>query len=439
MKRLIVMTLFLLGVNAGLIAQDDGIKWSLQDCIDHAVENNITIKEAALDKAGAEVDYEESKMSRLPNLSGSVSQSLTSGSSIDPITSDFVSHNIYATSLGLNSSVTLFQGNQINNQIKRSRLLVDGNSFYMEEAKNNVILSITEAYLQALYNKESIVIAENTLASAEKEEARAKARYDAGDIAIKDYTDAQSQSASFRYDFIAAKNNYAQQVLTLKQLLELGPEVDFDIETKEVEAVPSLVPDKIEVYTTALEKMPEIGGSKNDVEVAEKSLDIAKGAYLPTLSLTGGLGSGYTNTQDLNFYDQLDVNFYKRVGLSLSIPIFQRYSTKAQVANAKIDIEKAKLSLNTKEKELYKKVETAWLNAIAYQEQLEALRVARDAAQKSYELAQKQYELGGLSTVDLVVSQNTYVNATQKYTQTKYLRLLYSQLLEFYQGNDIKI
>lgn len=195
MKRLIVMTLFLLGVNAGLIAQDDGIKWSLRDCIDHAVENNITIKEAALDKAGAEVDYEESKMSRLPNLSGSVSQSLTSGSSIDPITSDFVSQNIYATSLGLNSSVTLFQGNQINdqinNQIKRSRLLVDGNSFYMEEAKNNIVLSITEAYLQALYNKESIVIAENTLASAEKEEARAKAWYDAGDIAIKDYKDSE--------------------------------------------------------------------------------------------------------------------------------------------------------------------------------------------------------------------------------------------------------
>ncbi len=412
--------------------------WTLEECISYALENNITVKQAVLQKNSTEANLRAAKSSRLPNLAGNASQNLTNGNSIDPITSDFVSQAINSTSLGLNSQMTLFQGNQISNRIKQNKLLVDQYSLYEEEAMNNITLSITESYIQLLYSKENIRIAENNLSASKKEEQRAKARFDAGSIAIKDYTDAQSQTATNEYDLITAKSDYAQQLLTLKQLLELPPGQTLEIADSEAIGLNS-IPSLNEVYMEALMQLPEINASKVNVSVAEKELDIAKGGYLPTLSLIGSLGSGYTSTRDFNFADQFDLNFNQRVGLSLNVPIFNRNQTKTEVENAKIAIDIAELELVQQEKDLYQKIETAWQNATAAQSQMQAADIARNAANESYRLAQKQYELGALSTTDLVVSQNIYTNTEQNYLQAKYLSLLYTQLLQFYQGNEIKI
>lgn len=443
MKLFIYMSFFLFAFS--LTAQENNEKkankiWTLQDCISYAVENNITIKDAELSGNEASVNLMESKSSRLPNLIGTASQSLAFGNSIDPITSNYVSQSINSTNLGINSSMTLFSGNQINNQIAVDKLSVNQSLFNIEEAKNNIKLSVLEAYLQALYNKESIVIAENNLKASEKEVERAKSRLDAGSIAMQDYTDALSQAASNKYDVIAAKNSYELQIVELKQLLELDP-----LESIEIEAVNddsdliNLVPSKIDIYNRALKILPEIHSSTLDVTMSEKNLDIAKGSYLPTLSLTGSLGSGYTSIDETNFTDQFDVNFNQKIGLSLSIPIFNRNQTKAKVNSAKINIDRSKLQLNTVKKELYKKIETAYQNSVSSQEQLLAAKSSRNTAQESYKLAQKKYELGALSTTDLVISQNTYTNAEQNYIQAKYLSIMYYQLLQFYQGNDIKL
>lgn len=414
--------------------------WTLQDCISYAVENNILVKEAELSMNSAEVDYWQSKSSRLPNLTGSLSQGMSNGNTIDPITSDFVTEQVHSTNAGINSSMTLFKGNQINNQIEQNRLLLDQNSFYVEESKNNITLNVLEAYLQALYNKEDVIISENNLAASEKEVERAKARLDAGSIAMIDYTDALSQAATNKYNAISAKKNYAQQILILKQLLELDPLDELEIEKVDDDSdFINLVPDKKDVYKKALAYLPEINASKLNLEINEKDLDIVKGAYLPSISLNGSIGTGYTSINYTNFVDQLDVNLNQKLGLALSVPIFNRNQTKAQVQNAKINIEKSELQIAVVEKELYKKIETAWLNKMAAQEQLIAAEASRDAAEESYKLAQKKYELGSLSTTDLVISQNTYTNAEQNYLQAKYLSILYYQLLQFYQGNEIKL
>ncbi len=440
MKKFIILALALLVYSAhGQETTDVTPKiWTLEECISHALANNITVKQAVLQKNRTEANLKAAKSSRLPNLSGNASQNFTNGNSIDPITSDFVSQSINSTSLGLSSQVTLFQGNQISNEIKQNRLLVDQFLLYEEEAMNNITLSITESYIQLLYSKENIVIAENNLASSQKEEQRAKSRFEAGSIPIKDYTDAQSQTATNAYDLITAKNDYAQQLLTLQQLLELPPEVTLEIADSDGMDL-NIIPGLNEVYTEALLHLPEINAGKVNISVAEKELDIAKGGYLPTLSLTGSLGSGYTSTQDFNFADQFDLNFNQRLGLSLNVPIFNRNRTKTEVENAKIDIDIAELELAQQEKDLYQKIETAWQNATAAQSQMQAADIARTAAGESYRLAQKQYELGALSTTDLVVSQNIYTNTEQNYIQAKYLSLLYTQLLQFYQGNEIKI
>lgn len=418
----------------------DQVTWSLQDCIDYAALNNLTVLEAQLDASSAAVNYKQSKQQRSPNLTGNASESYSRGYSIDPITSNYVNQDIFSTSTSLNTSITLFQGSQLNNQIDQNALLLDQSALFIEEAKNNITLSLTEAYLQALYYKEAIAVAKNTLAGSQQESKIAKSRYDAGAIAKKDYSDALSQEASNNYELIQAQNSYEAQLLLLRQLLELEPETNFDIVDPDIDYNGStLLLDKVDVYHNALNTLPEIAASKLDIDISEKDLEIAKGAYLPTLSLTGSLGSGYTSIQDMSFTDQFDINFNQRLGLSLSVPIFNRGQTKANVQNAKINIEKANIALRTQEKELYNKVETAWRNARSSQEQLLAAEAARNAAKDSYELAQKQYEVGAINTTDLVLTQNTYSNAEQNYIQAKYLGILYAQLLQFYQGNEIKL
>ncbi|WP_055437162.1 TolC family protein [Lacinutrix algicola] len=414
--------------------------WSLEDCITYALENNITVKNAALSKSIAEVDYEKAKSSRLPNLFGSASQSFSNGSTIDPITSNFVTDQIHSTNVGINSSLTLFQGNQINNQIKQNKIVLEQSVFEEEVEKNNIALNILEIYLQTLYSKESITIAENNVAASEKEVLRAKARLDAGTIALSDYTEAQSQTATNKFNVIAAKNDYQQYIIQLKQLLELSPLEDIEIETiDENMDLINLELNKIDVYNNALGFMPEIKASVLNIEANEKALDIAKGGFLPTLSLTGSIGSGYTSINDNTFSDQFDVNFNQKLGLSLSIPIFNRNQTKAAVQTANLNIERSQIQKQSTEKEIYKKVETAYQNAVSAQEQVIAAEASKTAAEQSYKLALKKYELGSLSTTDLVISQNTFTNTQQNYLQSKYLNILYHQLLQFYQGNDIKL
>ncbi|SFU38871.1 outer membrane protein [Pustulibacterium marinum] len=446
MKKYVSTILLLLGVTF-VSAQEidslpnvDGKVWTLEECLAYAVDNSITVKDAEYTEETAEVTYQQSKDNRLPNLTGSASQSLTNGQSIDPITSDYVNQQINSTSLGLSSSVALFQGNQLRNQIKQNKILVDQNSLYVQEAKNNIILSVTEAYLQALYAKEGIAVAEKNLEATSSQAEQAKARYEAGSIAMQDYSDAISQAATNKYNLIDAKNSYAQQIIVLKQLLELSPMVEFDVATPDTDAYESpILPNKYEIYESALGMLPEYKAAELGVEVSEKDLDISKGDYLPTLSLSGSLGSGYTSTQDLGFYDQLDVNFNQRLSLSLSIPIFNRNQTKAAVQKAKIAIDQSKIQQQTVQKEIYQKIETAYQNVLSAQEQLSAAEAASNAAEESYKLAQKKYDLGALSTTDLVVSQNTFTVAQQNYLQAKYLNILYTQLLQFYQGKDIKI
>ncbi|MBP9102704.1 MAG: TolC family protein [Chitinophagaceae bacterium] len=414
--------------------------WSLTDAITYALENNITVKDASLNSNIAEVDYYVAKSSRLPNLFGTTSQGFSNGNSIDPITSDFVSDQIYSNSLGINSSITLYQGNQIKNQITQNKLLLQQNTYLEEIAKNSIVVSILENYLQTLYSKESITIAENNLAASEKEVLRAKARLDAGTIALNDYTEAQSQVATNKYNVIAAKNNFQQYIIGLKQLLELPPTENMDIETiDENMDLINLELNSAAIYKKALIYLPEIEASNLNIAVNEKKLDIAKGGYLPTISLTGSLGSGYTSINNNKFIDQYNVNFNQQLRLTMSIPIFNRNQTKAAVQTATINIEKAQIQKQTTEKEVYKKVETAYQNAVSAQEQVIASEASKTAAEQSYKLAQKKYELGSLSTTDLVISQNTYTNAQQNYLQSKYLNILYHQLLEFYQGNDIKL
>lgn len=413
--------------------------WTLQDCIDYATEHNITIKQSEYNKETAQVSYTQSKYSRLPSVSGSASQNIKNGQSVDPITSRFVNQTINSTSVGVGAQVTLFNGNYINNTIKQNGLYVKQNELYISEAKNNILLSVTEAYLQALYYKEGIRVAEATVSSSREQVAQIQSKYKAGSVAGLDVADLQTQLSNDEYTLVTAQNSYRQQLITLKQLLELDPAQAFDIATPTLPQETMPVANLTEVYNNAVATMPEIKSAELQTDIYKYDIKKAKAGYLPTLSLSAGLYSGYTNTQDYSFTSQLNNNFYQSAGLSLNIPIFSNYKNKASVEKAKINVELSKLSAQSEVKQLYLKVESAWQNAVSVQSEMKAAEALRNSSKQAYEMAQKKSELGSLSATDLLVSKNTYLSAEQKYLQTKFSNALYYQLLQFYQGNDIKL
>lgn len=414
--------------------------WTLEDCINYALANNITVKDAELNSKLAEVSYGRSQAAKLPNLMGSASQILSNGSAIDPITSEFRTSQIHSGNLSINSSITLYQGKQLSNQIVQNELLLEQTVLQKDAVKNNIELAVLEAYIRALFAQESINIAQNNLDAAQKEVQRAKVLLEAETIALSDYTEVQSQEATSKYNLINAKTVHKQYLLELKQLLELGPLEELHLAAIDDNlALNNLVIDRESIYSSAVSFLPEVKASELGIASSKQQMDIAQGGYLPTLALTGSLGSGYTSFNNNTWTNQFNDNLNQRIALSLNVPLFDRKQTKSAVQTALINIEKAEIEKQTVEKDVFNKIETAYLNTVSANEQLAAAEQAQTAAEQSYKLAQKKYELGDLSTIDLVISQNTYTNAQQNYLQAKYLSILYYQLLQFYQGNEIKL
>ncbi|MBP8060939.1 MAG: TolC family protein [Cloacibacterium sp.] len=430
MRKLTYIILLLLGTY--ISAQK---VWSLQDCLNYAVANNITVKKAALTKTTDQLNYEQAKNNKLPTVYGSASMGLTNGSSIDPITSSFVNQTILSNSFGVSGNITLYQGNKLNLEIEKNKILTSQSELYQKQAENNITLSVLEAYLQALYYFEGIKIAEYTANSSAQELKLTEVKYKNGAIAKLDLADVETQNAQNQYNVVNSKNLYNQQVLKLKQLLELDPKEDFEIEKITLDDAYKIIPDKQEVFSKAQEVFPDVKIYDLQNDVLSKDLEITKTGYKPTLTANAGLNSGYTNTQDYTYFNQLKNNFNKSLGLSLNIPIFSKKQNDTNVKLAKIEIEQNKLDKISAQKTLYSNIETAWQNAISNQAQQESSKVARNNAKLAYELANKKYEFGGLTPTELAVSRNTYLSNEQTYLQSKYMATLYVELLNFYQGN----
>ena len=413
--------------------------WSLTDCINYAVNNNITVKKTQLGQQTAAINLDQAKNNRLPAVSGNISANANHGSVINQITNNRVNQTTITNSMGMSASMPLYEGNKLNLQIERATLALEQNDLYVKEAQNNITLSVLEAYLQALYQYENIAVAKNTALSSEEQLAQAQQKYENGAIAKIDLIEIETQHANNQYNVVLAKNQYENQVLTLKQLLELPPGTEFGIEIIQKEDVSAPIANKEEVYRQALEQLPTTKIYEKQKELAQKDIQIAKSGFLPSLSLSGGINTGYSDRDTEKYMTQLKNNFGQTIGLSLNIPIFSRYQNKNNVALAQLSESQADLDRKQAEKDLYTKIETAWHNATTRQAQEVASKKARDNAKLAYELAEKKHEFGNLTNTELLVSRNTYLNAEQTYLQNKYMVLLYQQLLNFYQGKEITI
>lgn len=429
----------LLLLSVSLFAQQDSLpqQWTLEDCIRYARENNITLQTLRLSASSAQQDLQQSRYNRLPNLTGSVSQSLVNSNNADPVVGGFQTQANFSSSYGVNSSMVLFNGGYLKNDIKSKDLSVQSANLSVEESANDITLSITQAYLNILLAQENITSLEQLLTTSKAQLEQGQQRYDAGAISRKDFLQLQSQLATDNYNLVNAQNTYRRNIATLKQLLQLPSSYDFRVSTaadvQPEEAVMAL-PD---AQAAALASRPELKNGDLRVQIAQVELDKIRASRLPTVSLGAGLSSGFSDNRDAKYFAQLNNNFYQSLGLNVSVPIFTRHLAKTNVAKSKILIDQAKLDLENTKVTLNATIEQALINLQNAQAQYKAAEAQLNTAKEVYTITNEQLKLGAVNPVEVLQQKNAYVQALQAYTQAKYTAVLYNKIYAFYTGAPI--
>lgn len=416
-------------------------KWDLKTCIQYARENNIQVRQSKISSATEALTLQQSKEALLPSVSASSSVSYANGKLKNDSTGAYRNNASFGSSYGINAGLTLFNGMRNYNTIRQNKLRLQAAGLNEQVTTNEIVISITESYLEILYAHENLETAKHTLETSRAQVTQSQNLLNAGSIAKADFSQVQAQFASDQYALVTAQNTYETCVLNLKQLLELDMMDAFEVSIPEVNEadVLTLLPEKASVYQTALQVMPEIQSSALSLKATEYDLKNAKSNYYPTLSLNGGIGTNHDANVSEQFGAQLSHNFNQSIGLSLSIPIYDNGSTKMAVRKAQLGIESAKLNYTSAQKSLLKTVESLYLDAKASQSKYLAAKVQLDAADESYRLTNEQFGLGMKNTLELLSAKNLHLVAQQTLSQAKYGAVLSQKLLQFYQNNPIEL
>ncbi|MGN0257338.1 MAG: TolC family protein [Bacteroides sp.] len=436
--------------SCGIYAQSDSLPatWDLQRCIDHALEHNISVRKGRLQAESSAIDVKTARAAFLPSIQGSIGQRVVNrpwSESSTLISGDQIktsqSKTSYNGSYGIDLNWTLYNGNSRVNTLKQNELNSRITSLSVAENENSIQEQIAQIYIQILYAAEALKVNEQTLEVSVAEYNRGAQLFEAGSIAKSDLAQLQAQVSNDRYNVVTAQATLADYKLQLKQLLELDGEEEMQLllPIPENEQILSPLPLKADVYQQALVIRPEIEASKLSIETADLDIKIARAGYLPTLSLSAGIGTSHANGSDFSFSEQLKQNWNNSFGITLSIPIFNQRQTKSAIQKAKIQKQSSQLDLLDAQKTLYKTIEGLWLDANSAQQRYVAALEKQQSTQVSYDLVQEQFNLGMKNTVELLTEKCNLLNAQQETLQAKYMALLNAQLLRFYQGEALKI
>lgn len=423
-------------------------RWTLQECIDYALQNNISLKKTILTKQSATEDLLQSQAALLPSLSASTNQSLGyrpwTNSGISTVTNGTVSSSVsksyYNGSYGLNASWTVWNGNRNRNQVKLNRLAEEQAELDSAYTANSIQEQIAQLYVQILYLNEAIVVNEQSLEASKKNEERGQEMVNVGKMSKADLAQLTAQRATDEYNLVSARSNLASYKLQLKQLLEIT-DLDFDIDvpaTSDEQALAD-IPSLPDVYAAALVYRPEIENSRLNIQSSDVQLSIAKAQGLPTISMTGGIGTSTNSLSANGWGDQFKTNFDASIGASVSIPILDNRSARTAVNKAKLQQEQAQLDLLEKQKQLYATIEGFWLDANTNQQKFRAAMLNVESEQQSYDLLSEQFSLGLKNIVELMNGKTNLLNAQQNMLQSKYTTILNQQLLLFYTGEKLNL
>ena len=418
--------------------------WSLRECCDYAVEHNISIKQQQNQCRQQEIQLSTAKNSRLPDLSGSVGQNFSFGRGLTA-QNTYSNTNTSSTSFSLGTSVPLFTGFQIPNQIKLNQLNLEAATADLEKAKNDIRMQVAQAYVQILYDMEISEVAHRQIAIDSAQVARLQAFVDNGKASEAELSQQRATLASSRLTATQADNNTRLAILSLTQLLELPTPEGFAIvkpSTDDIERLGVLgnivTPDQI--YADALGVKPEIVSQQLKLKGTEHNIKIAQAGYYPTLSLSGGLGTNYYTTSGFKsdaFGTQLKNNFSQYIGLNLNVPIFNRFQTRNSIRTAKIEQENQQLALDNTKKTLYKDIQQVYYNALNAQTKEKSSEEALQSSKDAFTLMQAKYENGKATITEFNESKNTYLKSESDLVQARYENLYQHALIEFYRGKDL--
>ena len=393
------------------VAAQDSLKvWTLQTCLDYALENNIQLQQSRNDYLSGLEDTREAKAALLPSLAVSATQGYTNYPS-----SNAENNNSYTGTYGINAGLTLYEGGKLRTAVKEQRL---------------------QNRIDALSVAEAVEVAAGTAEVSRAQRDRAEQMWQAGSISKVDFAQLESQYASDLYQVVVARSSLDDYKLQLKQLLELDitEEMNLAAPAEGEETVLQALPAKTDIYATALDAMPQIERGRLGVETAELGIREARAGFYPSVSLTAGLGTGHMTGGGFQSGSQVWNRFNENVALSVSIPIFSNRKNRTAVNKARIAASNSRLEQLGLEKELLRKVESAYLDAISSQSRYTAARQKERYAQQSYDLTDEQFRVGRKNTVELITAQNELSSARQEVLQAKYMALLNIGLLDIYQG-----
>ncbi len=424
-------------------------QWTLGECIDYAMQNNITIQQAQLQKQSAAEDRKQSVAALLPSLSASTNQSvgyrpwLATGTSTvtNGMVNTKVNKTYYNGSYGINASWTVWNGNQNRNQVRLSAVSEEQADLSIASTANNIQERIAQLYVQILYLNEAIAVSRQSLETSKKNEERGQQMVEVGKMSKADLAQLTAQRSADEYNIVEAESNLANYKLQLKQLLELTGEEAFDIavpattDAQALESIPSLS----SVYDAALQQRPEIRNAQLGLKSSDLQLRIARAGSLPTLSLSGGVGTSTSSMSNNGWGSQMKTNFDASLGASLSVPIFDNRRTRTAINKAQLQRQQAQLELQDKQKQLYSTIEGYWLDAQTNQQKFRTAQATVDSEQASYDLLSEQFNVGLKNIVELMTGKDKLLTAQQNRLQSKYMTILSQQLLRFYQGEKMNI
>lgn len=413
-------------------------QWNLKQCIEYAIEHNLTIKQQEAAKDESAVDLNTAKWSRLPDLNGSASHSFNFGRSLQ-MDNTYQQLNTQNTGLNLSTSIPLFTGMQIPNQIALSKLNLKAAVEDLNKAKEDISIQVTSAYLQVLFNEELAKVAHEQVTLSEEMLKQKTAFFKVGKASEAELYEAKSRAAQDQLSAVQADNEYRLALLDLSQLLELPTPESFGIVSPSIDEDKdfSILTSPADIYSEALLIKPSIKAAQYRVEGAQKSIRIAQSGYYPQLSLGAGIATSYYNVsgrENGNFGSQLRDNFSQYIGLSLNIPIFNRFSTRNQVRKARIQQTTLNWQLEDAKKALYKEIQQAYYNAVNAESKFESSRTADEAAKASFNLMKEKYANGKATSTEFNEARTNWLKAVSDRIQAKYDYLFRTKILDFYKG-----
>jgi len=472
-RKSILLSMALLTMGFSLLAQQP---WSLEDCIQYAMENNIQIKQSVLNTEYNENLLKQSKLGQIPSLSGSANYSFSWGRALDQTTYQFTDdQQINSISMGISSRANLFSGLQVRNTILQNELNLMASYEDVQKVKNDISLNIAAAYLSIMFNQELLAVTRSQLEITGQQVERTNKMVEAGKLARGNALELQAQFASEELNVVNAENQLAISLLNLQQILDLPIDSAFEVlipDLADPDETPPLI-NALEVYRIAEQNMPEIKSAMLNLESAEKGLAIAKGGRSPQLYLSANYNSGYSDIRqqvvDLGppqqlpigetvsgegvlsypqempiygaypFFEQVRDNTSAGIGLGLSIPIFNGWNINTNIANARIMHENAQLDLQSQKLTLYASIQQAYADALAALKKFNATQQALISMEESFKYTEKKFEVGLVNTVDYNMSKNQLIATQSDLLQAKYDFIFRTKILNFYQGEPITL